>query len=55
MFKFEIKVENPYFGFEYKKKTPAKPIKFSEEGIYLFGGKNQKGEITNNVYCIKIG
>lgn len=27
VFKFELKIDNPYFGFEYKKKTSPRPIK----------------------------
>ena len=48
-------MDNPYYPYEIKKSKDKRPIKIKEEGIYIFGGKNNKGQVLNKLKILKLG
>ncbi|CAD8167232.1 unnamed protein product [Paramecium octaurelia] len=54
LFNGEVKMENPYFSYECNKKKGKCPT-VNQEGIYIFGGKTQNGEATNDLRVIQFG
>ncbi|CAK76775.1 unnamed protein product (macronuclear) [Paramecium tetraurelia] len=54
LFNGEVKMENPYFSYECNKKKGKCPT-VNQEGIYVFGGKTQNGEATNDLRVIQFG
>ncbi|CAD8174604.1 unnamed protein product [Paramecium octaurelia] len=54
LFNGEVKMENPYFSYECNKKKVKYP-NVTQEGIYVFGGRMQNGEATNDLRVIQFG
>ncbi|CAD8070637.1 unnamed protein product [Paramecium primaurelia] len=54
LFNGEVKMENPYFSYECNKKKGKYPT-VTQEGIYVFGGRMQNGEATNDLRVIQFG
>lgn len=52
MFKSEIKMENPYFSYEWVKRKGKSFLPITTEGIYIFGGRLQNGEAVNDLRII---
>ncbi|CAD8069171.1 unnamed protein product [Paramecium primaurelia] len=54
LFNGEVKMENPYFSYECNKKK-GKYSTVNQEGIYVFGGRTQNGEASNDLRLIQFG
>ncbi|CAD8175850.1 unnamed protein product [Paramecium octaurelia] len=55
MFKSEVKMENPYFSYEWVKKKGKSFLPITTEGIYVFGGRLQNGEAVNDLRIVQFG
>lgn len=55
LFRGEVKMENPYFSYEYSKNRKGRFAKVTDEGIYVFGGRLQNGEAVNDLRIIQFG
>ncbi|KRX10625.1 hypothetical protein PPERSA_05445 [Pseudocohnilembus persalinus] len=53
IFKSEFTLEKIYTPIQFKKYSIKQPVK--EEGIYIFGGKNENGKANNYLHIIKPG
>ncbi|CAD8086895.1 unnamed protein product [Paramecium sonneborni] len=54
LFNGEIKMENPYFTYDCNKKKGKYPT-VNQEGIYVFGGRIQNGDASNDLRVIQFG
>ncbi|CAD8181227.1 unnamed protein product [Paramecium octaurelia] len=54
LFGGEVKMENPYFSYECNKKKGRYP-QVNCEGIYIYGGRVQNGEASNDLRVIQFG